>query len=118
MPLSQSQNRRHQGLPSEILEQIISYISPYEITKNWATVSISWYLATVAAIRNHLRRAIRETEDLMCVLNGKTVVLDMIAGKYPEGTQIRWVPIKKIERKTREVMCWHDVLCRVVGFKL
>jgi hypothetical protein len=53
----------------------------------------------------------------MCVCAEETVVLDCISGEYPPGTDIRWVPIKLIERGNKEVMKWHNVLCEVVGFK-
>jgi hypothetical protein len=53
----------------------------------------------------------------MCVCAEETVVLDCISGEYPPGTEIRWVPIKLIERGNKEVMKWHNVLCEVVGFK-
>ena len=86
---------------------------------SWAKASITWYLATLAATRQHLRRAISQTEELMCVSKeGGTVVLDFDSRQYPVGTEIRWVPIKLIERQGREVMEWCNVLCRVVGFKL
>lgn len=82
-----------------------------------AKVSISWYLATLSATRKHLREAISRTEALMCVCEGETVVLDSVSGDYPPGTEIRWVPIKHIERENKEVMRWRNVLCEVVGFK-
>lgn len=82
----------------------------------FATVSITWYLATLAATRRRLREAIAETEALTCVLNGETAVLDD-SGRYPPGTEIRWVPIKVVERQRREVIDWYNVLCSVVGFK-
>ena len=82
-----------------------------------AKVSISWYLATLAATRKHLRDAILGTEALMCVCGGETVVLDGVSGLYPPGTEIRWVPIKHIERANKEMMKWHNILCEVVGFK-
>jgi hypothetical protein len=117
--LSSSPHRHDESLPSEILEQIISYLPAEEIDMSWAKASITWYLATLAATRQHLRRAISRTEELMCVSEeGETVVLDYDSGHYPSGTDIRWVPIKLIERQRREVMKWYNVLCRVVGFKL
>lgn len=117
--LSASRNRRNESLPSEILEEIISYLPAEQIDMPWAKASITWYLATLAATRQHLRRAISRTEELMCVSEeGKTVVLDHDSGQYPADTQIRWVPIKLVESQRREVMKWYHVLCRVVGFKL
>jgi hypothetical protein len=100
-----------------MLEKIISYIPYEEINMEWAKVSITWYLATLSATRQHLRRAIFETEELMCRVEGETVVLDGASGYYPSGTEIRWVPIKIVEQQRREVMKWHNVLCSVVGFK-
>ena len=117
--LSASPNRRIEFLPSEILQQIISHLPAEQINMSWAKVSITWYLATLAATRQHLRRAISRTEELMCVSEGgETVVLDYDSGEYPVGTEIRWVPIKLVERQRQEVMKWYNVLCRVVGFKL
>jgi hypothetical protein len=115
--LAFSPNRAPQPLPSEILEHIISHIPADGINMASAKVSISWYLATLAATRKHLREAISRTEALMCVYAEQTVVLDCISGDYPPGTEIRWVPIKLIERGNKEVMKWHNVLCEVVGFK-
>ena len=116
--LSMSSHQHVMSLPSEILEQIISYLPSEDIDMQKAKVSITWYLATLAATRNHLRQAIKETEDLLCVADGETVCLDCDARQYPPGTEIRWVPIKLIEAKRKEVMSWYNVLCRVVGFKL
>lgn len=117
--LTSSPHRRHESLPSEILEHIISYLPAEEIDMSWAKASITWYLATLAAARQQLRRAISRTEELMCISEeGETVVLDYISGQYPPGTNIRWVPIKLIERQRRDVMKWYNVLCRVVGFKI
>jgi hypothetical protein len=84
----------------------------------WAKASITWYLATLAAIRGHLRNAILRTEESMCVREGKIVVLDCSSGCYGDGTEVRSVPIKIIEQQRREVMKWYNVLCTVVGFKL
>jgi len=54
----------------------------------------------------------------MCVCAGETVALDSGSGvSYPSGTEIRWVPIKLIERENKQVMKWRNVLCEVVGFK-
>jgi len=116
--LSASPNRRTGSLPCEILEQIISQLPPDDIDMHMAKAWITWYLATLGATRNHLRRAIAETEDLMCVLNGETVTLSETEAQYPPGTEIRWVPIKKIEQQRLQVMTWVNVLCKVVGFKL
>lgn len=116
--LSRSPNRVHTlRLPCEILEEIVSYLPPEDLTMAFAKASITWYLATLAATRCHLRAAIAETEALTCVLDGETAVLDYDSGKYPPRTEIRWVPIKVVERQRREVMDWYNVLCRVVGFK-
>lgn len=115
--LSHSFNSHNSLLPSEILEQIIQYIPPEEIDMHWATVSITWYLATLSVIRNRLRRSIKETNEIMCRLSGESMVLDCDSGQYPPGTEIRWTPIKHIERRTKEVMRWCGVLCRIVGFK-
>lgn len=84
----------------------------------WAKASITWYLATLAAIRGHLRNAIARTEELMCVRDGDIEVLDCNSGCYSDGTEVRWIPIKIIEQQQREVMKWYNVLCTVVGFKL
>lgn len=116
--LSNSPHGQRMPLPYEILEQIISYLPPEDIDMHRAKASISWYLATLASTRKHLRRAIQETEDLLCVCNGQTAVLDHDSGQYPPGTEIRWIPIKHIERQRREVMNWYYILCRIVGFKL
>ena len=117
--LSSSPNRRNNFLPSEILEQIISYLPAEEIDMPRAKVSITWYLATLAATRNHLRRAISQTKELMCISEeGEPRVLDYTSGLYPPGTEIRWVPVKLVERQRKEVMRWCNGLCRVVGFKL
>ena len=83
-----------------------------------AKASITWYLATLAVTRSHLRNAITETENLMCIRKGKPVALFELEDQYPPGTEIRWVPIKKIEQGRREVMRWVQALCRVVGFKV
>lgn len=116
--LSSSKHRRTDVLPSEILEHIISHISAEEINMQWAKVSINWFLATLAAARNHLRRAIREAEDLMCILDGQPIHMSYSSRQYPPGTEIRWVPINIIERQSREVMKWCNVICGVVGYKL
>ena len=115
--LSMSPHQHVMSLPSEIWEQIISHLPPEEIDMDKAKVSIAWYLATLAATRNHLRQAIQATEELLCVADGETVCLDCDSGQYPPGTEIRWVPIKLIEARRKEVMLWYNVLCRVVGFK-
>jgi hypothetical protein len=83
----------------------------------WAKASITWYLATLAVIRGHLRNAILCTEESMCVKERKIAVLDCNSGCYDEGTEVRSVPIKIIEQQRREVMKWYNVLCTVVGFK-
>jgi hypothetical protein len=116
--LSTSPNRRNGKLPSEILEQIISHLSPEDFDMPVAKSSITFFLATLAATRNHVRCAIAETEDLMCVLNGKTVILSERDGAYPPGTEIRWAPIKAIEKQRFKTIGWANALCRVVGFKL
>jgi hypothetical protein len=67
--LSSSPHRCNEPLPSEILEQIISYLPAETIDMPWAKASITWYLATLAATRQHLRRAISRTEELMSVSN-------------------------------------------------
>ena len=55
----------------------------------------------------------------MCVSEeGETVLLDCDSGQYPAGTEIRWVPIKLIERQIQEIVKWYNALCRVVGLKL
>ena len=116
--LANSPNRQTEFLPSEILEQIMSHLPAQEFNMSSAKVSITWYLATLAAIRNHLRRAILETEEMMCVSpQGETVVLDCDSGLYPPETEVRWVPIKVVERQAKEVMKWCSALCRVSGFK-
>jgi len=115
--LSASSHKHIMSLPSEILEEIITHLPPEEIDMEKAKISISWYLATLAATRNHLRRAIQATEEVLCVADGETVCLDCDAGQYPPGTEIRWIPIKVIEARRKEVMLWYNVLCRVVGFK-
>ena len=115
--LSHSFKCHNSLLPSEILEQIIQHVPPEEIDLHWATVSITWYLATLSVVRNRLRRTIKETNEMMCQLSGKSVVLDFYAGEYPPGTEIRRTPIKHIERRRKEVMRWCGVLCRIVGFK-
>jgi hypothetical protein len=112
-----SPHRRNVLLPPEILEQIISYLSAEEIDMQFAQICISWYLATLTVAMDHLRRAIRGTEALMCVLDGETVVLSSTLGDYPPGTEVRWVPVKRIENQSREIMRWHNSLCRIVGFK-
>jgi len=84
---------------------------------SFAKASITWYLATLAATRGHLRKAIAETETLTCVLDGETAVIDSKSGRYRPGTEIRSVPIKVVERQRREVMGWYNVLCGIVGFK-
>jgi hypothetical protein len=116
--LSSSKNRRTEVLPSEILEHIISHISAEEIDMQWAKVSINWFLATLAAARNHLRRAIKETEDLMCHKDGQPVHLSYSSRQYPQGTEIRWVPINVVDRQSRDIMKWCSVICKVVGYKL
>ena len=83
----------------------------------FAQISIGWYLATLTATMDHLKSAIRRTEEAMCVLNGETVVLSSTHGDYPPGTEIRWVPVKYIESQTKWIMRWHNALCRIVGFK-
>ena len=115
--LAYSAHRTQHLLPSEILEQIISYVPAEEISMASAKVSISWYLATLAATRKHLREAIQRTESMMCVCGEETVVLDGMSGMYPPGTEVRWVSIKLIERANKEVMNWRNVLCEVVGYK-
>ena len=84
----------------------------------WAKVSITWYLATLSAVRNNLRETIQKTEGVLCAADGETVCLDCDAGQYPPGTDVRWVPIKRVEWMRKAVMSWYNVLCRVVGFKL
>lgn len=116
--LSASQHHHTAVLPSEILEHIISHLAPESIDMEFAKASVTWFLATLAATRQHLRSSIKETEGLMCLADGETVVLDCDSSQYPPGTEIRWVPIKHIETQSREVMRWCDALCRVVGFKL
>jgi hypothetical protein len=83
----------------------------------WAKVSITWYLATLSVTRTRLRRIIKETDQMLCRLDGETVVLDYNSGQYSPGTEIQWIPIKCIERRRKEVMRWCSVLCRIVGFK-
>ena len=104
-------------LPYEILEQIISYLPPEDVNMAFAKASITWYLATLAATRAHLRTAIAKAEALTCVFGGEMAVIDYKSGTYRPGTEIRWVPIKVVERQRREVMGWYNVLCSVVGFK-
>jgi hypothetical protein len=116
--LSASQHRHSILLPSEILEEVIYHLPPEYIDMHSAKASITWYIATLAATRRHLQKAIRDAKALMCSEAGETVVLDCAAGQYPPGTDIRWVPIKVMEQQRREVMKWYNVLCRVVGFKL
>src|SRR5579859_2168087 len=116
--LSNSQYRKSTTLPSELLEQIVAYLPAEYIDMHMAKTSISWYLATLAATRGHLRDVIRKTKELMCHRDDEIMVLDYDSGRYPPGTEIRWVPIKVIERRRKEVMKWYNVLCRVVGYKL
>jgi hypothetical protein len=105
------------ALPCEVLEQIISYLSPEDLNMAFAKVSITWYLATLATARGHLRGAIAQTEAVTCVLAGETAVVDYNSGRYPLGTEIRWAPIKVVERQRKDIMEWYNVLCSVVGFK-
>lgn len=115
--LHTSRNRQSAALPNEILEQIISYLPSSEITMEFAKASITWYISVLASTRNQLRREIQNTEDLMCTLNGKTVVLDHQIAQYPEGTEIKSVPIRIIEKQQRKLMIWYEALCQLVGLK-
>lgn len=116
--LSASKHRHTATLPSELLEQVIAHLPPENIDMHTAKASITWFLATLAATRRHLRKAIQDTKAMMCTADGGTVVLDCDSGQYPPGTEISWIPIKVLERQRREVMRWYNVLCNVVGFKL
>jgi len=84
---------------------------------SWAKLSVTWYLATLSAVRNQLRETIRVTEGMFCTVEGEMVCLDPDRGQYPPGTEVRWTPIKRIEAMRKEVMDWYNVLCRVVGLK-
>jgi hypothetical protein len=112
---SHSVSRHRQILPFELLEHVISYISPEQIDANFARVSVMWYVATLSAVRNRLREAIAQTEGMMCTRNGQTVCLDLEYVGYPEGAEVRWTPVKWIEGWRKRIIVWYNVLCRVVG---
>ena len=116
--LLSSRNMQTAAFPNEILEQIVSYLPPSEISMEFAKVSISWYISVLASTRNHLRSEIHKAEELMCQLDGKTVVLDEQTAQYPEGTEIRAIPIRIIEKQQRKLMGWYEVLCQLVGLKI
>jgi len=44
--------------------------------------------------------------------------LDEQTAQYPEGTEIRAIPIRIIEKQQRKLMGWYEVLCRLVGLKI